>query len=59
VPSPSLAGCTAPTTLISGDDAVKRITDMTRDQGAEVVVDFVAVNPTLAMAAQVQVDRQF
>jgi len=32
---------------------------MTRDQGAEVVVDFVAVNPTLAMAAQVQVARQF
>jgi propanol-preferring alcohol dehydrogenase len=39
--------------LISGDDAVKRITDMTRGQGAEVVLDFVGVNSTLAMAAQV------
>lgn len=39
--------------LISGDDAVKRIKDMTRAQGAEVVLDFVGVNPTLTMAAQV------
>jgi propanol-preferring alcohol dehydrogenase len=39
--------------LISGDDAVKRIKDITRAQGAELVLDFVAVNPTLTMAAQV------
>jgi alcohol dehydrogenase, propanol-preferring len=39
--------------LISGDDAVKRVKDMTRGQGAEVVLDFVAVIPTLTMAAQV------
>ena len=39
--------------LISGDDAVKRIKDITRGQGAEVVLDFVGVNPTLSMAAQV------
>ncbi len=39
--------------LVSGDDAVTRIKDMTRGQGAEVVLDFVGVNPTLAMAAQV------
>ena len=39
--------------LISGDDAVKRIKDMTRCQGAEAVLDFVGVNPTLTMAAQV------
>jgi propanol-preferring alcohol dehydrogenase len=39
--------------LISGDDAVKRIKDITKGQGAEVVLDFVGVNPTLTMAAQV------
>ncbi len=39
--------------LISGDDAVNRVKDMTRGQGAEVVLDFVGVNPTLTMAAQV------
>ena len=39
--------------LISGDDAVKRIKDITRRQGAEVVLDFVGVNSTLTMAAQV------
>jgi alcohol dehydrogenase, propanol-preferring len=39
--------------LISGDDAVKRVKDMTRGQGAELVLDFVGVNPTLTMAAQV------
>ncbi len=39
--------------LISGDDAVKRVKDMTRGQGAEVVLDFVGVNATLTMAAQV------
>ena len=39
--------------LVSGDDAVKRTKDMTRGQGAEVVLDFVGVDPTLRMAAQV------
>ena len=39
--------------LVSGDDAVRCIKDMTRGQGAEVVLDFVGVNPTLTMAAQV------
>jgi propanol-preferring alcohol dehydrogenase len=39
--------------LISGDDAVRRIKDMTLGLGAEVVLDFVGVNPTLTMAAQV------
>jgi propanol-preferring alcohol dehydrogenase len=38
--------------LISGDDAVRRIKDMTLGLGAEVVLDFVGVNPTLTMAAQ-------
>ncbi len=40
-------------TLLSGDAAVKRIKDITRGQGAELVLDMVGVNPTLAMAAQV------
>jgi propanol-preferring alcohol dehydrogenase len=39
--------------LLSGDAAVKRIKDITRGQGAELVLDFVGVNPTLAIAAQV------
>ena len=39
-------------TLISGDDAVKRIKDITKGQGAELVLDLVAVNATLAMAVQ-------
>ena len=39
--------------LLSGDKAVKRIKDMTRGQGAELVLDLVGVNPTLQMAAQV------
>jgi alcohol dehydrogenase, propanol-preferring len=39
-------------TLISGDNAVKRIKDITKGQGAELVLDLVAVNATLAMAAQ-------
>lgn len=38
--------------VISGDGAVKRVKDMTGGQGADVVLDLVAVNPTLAMAAQ-------
>jgi propanol-preferring alcohol dehydrogenase len=40
-------------TLISGDGAVKRIKDMTRGQGAHVVLDMVGVDATLKMAAQV------
>jgi propanol-preferring alcohol dehydrogenase len=39
--------------LLSGDEAVKRIKDMTRGQGANLVLDIVGVNPTLQMAAQV------
>lgn len=39
--------------LISGDDAVTRIKDMTKGQGAEVVLDLVGVTPTLTMAAQI------
>jgi alcohol dehydrogenase, propanol-preferring len=39
--------------LISGDDAVKTIRDITKGQGAELVLDLVGVNPTLTMAAQV------
>jgi propanol-preferring alcohol dehydrogenase len=39
--------------LVSGDQAVKRVQDMTRGQGAELVLDMVGVNPTLQMAAQV------
>jgi alcohol dehydrogenase, propanol-preferring len=39
--------------LLSGDVAVKRIKDITRGQGAELVLDMVGVNPTLTMAAQV------
>ena len=39
--------------LHSGDQAIKRIQDMTRGQGAELVLDMVGVNPTLQMAAQV------
>jgi propanol-preferring alcohol dehydrogenase len=39
--------------LLSGDEAVKRIKDLTGRQGAELVLDLVAVNPTLAMAAQI------
>jgi propanol-preferring alcohol dehydrogenase len=39
--------------LLSGDDAVTYIKDITKGHGAEVVLDFVGVNPTLTMAAQV------
>jgi propanol-preferring alcohol dehydrogenase len=39
--------------LVSGDDAVRRIKDITGGQGAEVVLDFVGIKPTLTMAAQV------
>jgi propanol-preferring alcohol dehydrogenase len=39
-------------TLISGDDAVKRIKDMTRGQGANLVIDMVGIDPTLKMAAK-------
>ena len=39
--------------LLSGDEAVTRVKDITRGQGAELVLDLVAINPTLTMAAQV------
>jgi propanol-preferring alcohol dehydrogenase len=39
--------------LLSGDEAVKRIKDLTRGQGANLVLDMVGVNPTLQMAARV------
>jgi propanol-preferring alcohol dehydrogenase len=39
-------------TLMSGDDAITRIKSITRGQGAELVLDFVGVNRTLSMAAQ-------
>jgi alcohol dehydrogenase, propanol-preferring len=39
--------------LVSGDEAVKRIKDITRGQGANLVLDMVGVNPTLKMAAQI------
>ena len=38
-------------TLCSGDDAVKRINDMTRGQ-AHLVLDMVGIDPTLKMAAR-------
>ncbi len=38
--------------FLSGDKAVKHIKEITRGQGAELVLDFVGVNPTLQMAAQ-------
>ena len=38
--------------LVSGEKAVKRVQDVTRGQGAELVLDLVGVNPTLQMAAQ-------
>jgi propanol-preferring alcohol dehydrogenase len=38
-------------TLVSGEDAVARIKDMTGGQGANRVLDMVGVNPTLKMAA--------
>lgn len=39
--------------LLSGEAAVGRIKDITRGQGAELVLDMVGVEPTLTMAAQV------
>jgi alcohol dehydrogenase, propanol-preferring len=40
-------------TLVSGEDAVKRVKDMTHGQGAAVVLDMVGINPTLQSAAQI------
>ncbi|MEV5956082.1 NAD(P)-dependent alcohol dehydrogenase [Streptomyces sp. NPDC051987] len=40
-------------TLLSGDQAVTRIRDMTGQHGAELVLDMVGLDPTLRMAAQV------
>jgi len=39
-------------TLISGNDAVKRVKEITHGQGANLVLDMVGVNPTMQMAAQ-------
>ena len=39
--------------LLSSDAAVKRIKDITRGQGAELVLDMVGVNATLTIAARV------
>jgi len=39
--------------LLSGDAAITRIKNITRGQGAELVLDMVGINPTLNMAAQV------
>ncbi|MFG2881125.1 NAD(P)-dependent alcohol dehydrogenase [Streptomyces sp. NPDC048297] len=39
--------------LLAGDQAVTRIKDMTRQQGAELVLDMVGVDATLRTAAQV------
>jgi alcohol dehydrogenase, propanol-preferring len=39
--------------LVSGDDAVKRVKDITLGHGAALVLDMVGINPTLKMAAQI------
>lgn len=39
--------------LVSGDDAVRQIGDITRGLGAELVLDMVGIAPTLTMAARV------
>jgi propanol-preferring alcohol dehydrogenase len=39
-------------TLLSGDDAVKRVKEITSGQGANLVLDMVGVNPTMQMAVQ-------
>ena len=39
--------------LVSGDEAIQRINDITRGQGAELVLDMVGVDRTLQMAAKV------
>ena len=40
-------------TLLSGDEAVTRIKDITRGQGAQLVLDMVGIDQTLRIAAQV------
>jgi propanol-preferring alcohol dehydrogenase len=39
--------------VLSGNSAAKRIKDMTHGLGAELILDFVSINPTLALAAEV------
>ncbi|MGY4983007.1 NAD(P)-dependent alcohol dehydrogenase [Streptomyces sp. 900105755] len=39
--------------LLSGDEAITRIKDLTAQQGAQLVLDMVGTDPTLRMAAQV------
>lgn len=38
--------------LLSGGQAITRVKDMTRGQGAELVLDMVGIDPTLQMAAE-------
>jgi len=38
--------------VASGEDAVRRVRDVTRGQGAQLVLDFVGIDATLALAAQ-------
>jgi propanol-preferring alcohol dehydrogenase len=40
-------------TLVSGADAVQRVKEITRGQGANLVLDMVGVTPTLEMAVQI------
>jgi propanol-preferring alcohol dehydrogenase len=39
--------------LLSGDQTIARIKDLTAQQGAQLVLDMVGIDPTLRMAAQV------
>ncbi|MEU7061291.1 zinc-binding dehydrogenase [Streptomyces sp. NPDC046197] len=39
--------------LLSGDETIARIMDITAQQGAQLVLDMVGIDPTLRMAAQV------
>jgi alcohol dehydrogenase, propanol-preferring len=39
--------------LVSGEDAVKRIKDLTLGHGANLVLDMVGIDPTLRVASQV------
>ncbi|MET9452810.1 NAD(P)-dependent alcohol dehydrogenase [Streptomyces cinerochromogenes] len=39
--------------LLSGDETIRRIKDITGQQGAQLVLDMVGIDPTLRMAAQV------
>ncbi|MEU6770835.1 alcohol dehydrogenase catalytic domain-containing protein [Streptomyces sp. NPDC046759] len=43
--------------LLSGDEAIARIRDMTEQQGAQLVLDMVGIDATLRMAARSRIDR--